>query len=178
MPAAPRLGGVEGRDAGAAPCTIVPVFESDFAAGGATAPGEGGATPIIVAFASDFLGATAAGMGTAGAGAGFGTGAAAGDGIRGATPGGAFIINIVPLNLGATAPLILKPHFWHFALLSSFCVPQFGQNTQVPPVDPIRHALLRSRRSVHCAGMLLKGTRRANPHLDGGWGMQAWWSFT
>ena len=32
---------------------------------------------------------------------------------------------------------MLKPHFWHFALFSSFCVPQFGQNTQLPPLDRI-----------------------------------------
>jgi len=46
---------------------------------------------------------------------------------------GEFIMSIVPLNLGAVAPFRLKPHFWHFTPLSSFCVPQFGQNTHLPP---------------------------------------------
>ncbi len=38
-------------------------------------------------------------------------------------------MSIVPLNFGAAAPLRLKPHFWHVLKPSSFCVPQFGQNT-------------------------------------------------
>ena len=113
----------------------MPIFSSGFAAGGATAPGDGGATPIIVIFASGFFGTGA------GAGTGFAAIAAGpvppGEGSRCATAGGAFIMSIVPLNLGASAPLMLKPHFWHFALFSSFCVPQFGQNTQLPPLDRI-----------------------------------------
>jgi hypothetical protein len=94
-------------------------------AGGATAPGDGGATPIIVALAIDF-------------GHGAGTGPApAGGAARGAAATGEFIMSIVPLNLGAAAPLRLKPHFWHFTPLSSFCVPQFGQNTHLPPFGRI-----------------------------------------
>ena len=112
----------------------MPVFNSCFAAGGATAPGDGGATPIIVIFASGFFG-TGAGTG-AGAATGFAGPLPPDDGRRCAA-GGAFIMSIVPLNLGARAPLMLKPHFWHFALFSSFCVPQFGQNTQLPPLDRI-----------------------------------------
>lgn len=38
-------------------------------------------------------------------------------------------MSMVPLNFGAAAPFKLKPHFWHAVALSSFCVPQFGQNT-------------------------------------------------
>jgi hypothetical protein len=100
--------------------------------GGATAPGEGGATPIIVAFMRGLL-ARLAGFGAdtiAGAGAIAGGGladVAAGE-TRGAV-GGAFTISIVPLNFGAAAPFKLKAHFWQAAALSSFCVPQFGQNT-------------------------------------------------
>lgn len=115
------------------------VFRAGFAAGGATAPGEGGATPIIVMLASGLFRAAAAGAGPTGDGAGpTGDGAGpAGEGSRCATPGGAFIISIVPLNLGLVAPLMLNPHFWHFALFSSFCVPQFGQNTRLPPIGRI-----------------------------------------
>jgi len=40
-------------------------------------------------------------------------------------------MSMVPLNLGAAAPLTLNPHFWQVATLSSFCVPQFGQNTLI-----------------------------------------------
>lgn len=43
--------------------------------------------------------------------------------------GGAFIINMVPLNFEAGLSLILKPHFWQFSTSSLFCAPQFGQNT-------------------------------------------------
>lgn len=43
--------------------------------------------------------------------------------------GGALTMSIVPLNLGAAAPFRLNAHFWQAAALSSFCVPQFGQNT-------------------------------------------------
>ena len=38
-------------------------------------------------------------------------------------------MSIVPLNLGAAAPFKLKPHFLQLPALSSFSVPQFGQNT-------------------------------------------------
>jgi hypothetical protein len=44
-------------------------------------------------------------------------------------PCGEFIISIVPLNLGAAAPLRLNPHFLQVVAASSFSVPQFGQNT-------------------------------------------------
>jgi hypothetical protein len=91
--------------------------------GGATAPGEGGATPIMVAFMRGF----APGPAAFGAGAPLGV-PAAGEPGRG-TMGGALTINMVPLNFGAAAPFRLKPHFWHAVALSSFCVPQFGQNT-------------------------------------------------
>jgi hypothetical protein len=129
-------------------------FEGE-GAGGATAPGDGGATPIIVALAIDF-----------GHGAGAGP-AAAGGAARGAAATGEFIMSIVPLNLGAAAPLRLKPHFWHFTPLSSFCVPQFGQNTHLPPIVRIHSAPLRSRGSVHCAGMVLKGTWADRPLFVG-----------
>lgn len=43
---------------------------------------------------------------------------------------GVFIINMVPLNLGAAAPFRLNPHFLHVVAASSFSVPQFGQNTR------------------------------------------------
>jgi hypothetical protein len=42
-------------------------------------------------------------------------------------------MSIVPLNLGAAAPFRLKPHFLQVLALSSFSVPQFGQNTIPPP---------------------------------------------
>jgi len=67
-------------------------------------------------------------------------------------------MSIVPLNFGAAAPFRLKPHFWHLAPLSSFCVPQFGQNTHLPPLGRNWWAPLRSRRSVHCASSRLKPT--------------------
>jgi hypothetical protein len=91
--------------------------------GGATAPGDGGATPIMVAFMRGF----APGPTGFGAGAPLGVPAAGAPG-RG-TIGGALTISMVPLNFGAAAPFRLKPHFWHAVALSSFCVPQFGQNT-------------------------------------------------
>ena len=37
-------------------------------------------------------------------------------------------MSIVPLNLGAAAPLMLKPHFVQVVAVSGFFVPQFGQN--------------------------------------------------
>lgn len=43
--------------------------------------------------------------------------------------GGCCVINIVPLNFGADAPLRLNPHLTHVDAVSEFCVPQFGQNT-------------------------------------------------
>src|SRR5690606_24257056 len=52
------------------------------------------------------------------------------------TPCGAFIISMVPLNLGAAAPFRLKPHFLQVFELSSFSVPQLGQNTITPPFLP------------------------------------------
>jgi hypothetical protein len=102
------------------------------AAGGATAPGDGGATPIMVAFMTGFpaepgLGPTAAGA--AGAAGGFALGEAAGAAPGRGIVGGALTMSMVPLNFGAAAPFRLKPHFWHAVALSSFCVPQFGQNT-------------------------------------------------
>jgi hypothetical protein len=73
---------------------------------------------------------------TAGAGAEVAGGAAgggapgAGAGAAGLSPAGAFIISIVPLNLGAAAPFRLNPHFLQVVAASSFSVPQFGQNTR------------------------------------------------
>jgi hypothetical protein len=37
-------------------------------------------------------------------------------------------MSIVPLNLGAAAPLMLNPHFVQVVAVSEFFVPQFGQN--------------------------------------------------
>jgi hypothetical protein len=54
-------------------------------------------------------------------------GFAAGAGAAGA--GGVFIINIVPLNLGAAAGFKLVLHPLQAAAPSGFCVPQLGQNT-------------------------------------------------
>ena len=73
----------------------------------------------------------------AGAAAGAAGGAAAGApgaGTRGPRCGsrfrapGWFIMSMVPLNLGAAAPLMLKPHFVQVVAVSGFFVPQFGQN--------------------------------------------------
>jgi hypothetical protein len=94
--------------------------------GGVFAPRAGGATPIIVPFSFGF-GATGAGA-AAGAATGGATGAAAG-GATGAegfgapagrgTLGGAFIINIVPLNFGAAAAAFnANPHFAHAVAVS------------------------------------------------------------
>ena len=47
----------------------------------------------------------------------------------GRPPPGAFIISIVPLNLGPPEPFMLKPHFWQVVALSEFWAPQLGQNT-------------------------------------------------
>jgi len=61
--------------------------------------------------------AGAPGAGPAGPGAGAGFAAPAW-----------FIMSMVPLNLGAAAPLMLKPHFVQVVAVSGFFVPQFGQN--------------------------------------------------
>lgn len=91
-------------------------------------PADGGATPIIVPLSLLLAAGSAAGAGAPG-------GAAIG--IGGVTPGTAgppcwFIISIVPLNLGAAAPLTLKPHFSQVTAVSGFGAPQLGQNTQIP----------------------------------------------
>jgi len=118
------------------------------APGGCGVPKDGGATPSIVPLSFEGTGvAPAAGLGPPTAPAGTpgapGTPGAGAPGAPGAgaplgrgTPCGAFIINIVPLNLGAAAPFRLKPHFLQVFELSSFSVPQFGQNTISPPVLP------------------------------------------
>src|SRR6187549_1538410 len=98
------------------------------APGGWGVPNDGGATPSMVPLS--FEGTVPAGAGlTPPAAAGAGAGAPLGRG----TPCGAFIINMVPLNFGAAAPFKLKPHFLQVFELSSFSVPQFGQNTISPP---------------------------------------------
>jgi hypothetical protein len=63
--------------------------------------------------------------GGAAAGVGAGVGAAGAPGL--AAPGW-FIMSIVPLNLGAAAPLMLNPHLVQVVAVSAFLVPQFGQN--------------------------------------------------
>lgn len=73
------------------------------------------------------LNAAFAGGGAGGGAAGAGAGTAGRAGAAGAFC--AFIMSIVPLNLGAEAPLRLKPHLEQTAAVSGFCVPQFGQNT-------------------------------------------------
>src|SRR5690606_14206414 len=90
------------------------------------APSEGGATPSMVPLSLEGTDLSA----------GFGPPAAGGVPPGRGTPCGAFIISIVPLNLGAAAPFRLKPHFLQVFELSSFSVPQFGQNTISPPVLP------------------------------------------
>src|SRR4051812_10658876 len=74
-----------------------------------------GGTPIIVP-------ASAAG------GGGTPTPGAGPAGATGGAPG-CWFMSMVPLNLGAAAPLRLNPHFVHVDAVSEFCVPQFGQNT-------------------------------------------------
>lgn len=88
------------------------------ASGGATPPADGGATPSIVPLSLGF-GAAGAPPGAGGAAPSPGLGIV-----------GAFIISMVPLNLGAAEPFKLKPHLTQLFALSSFCVPQFGQNTR------------------------------------------------
>ena len=46
---------------------------------------------------------------------------------------GVFIMSMVPLNLGAAALFRLNPHFLQVVAGSAFSVPQFGQNTWLPP---------------------------------------------
>lgn len=105
------------------------------APGGCGAPNDGGATPSIVPLSFDGTGAAAAGFGPPAAA---GTPGAAGAPLGRGTPPccGEFIINMVPLNFGAAAPFRLKPHFLQVFELSSFSVPQFGQNTISPPFLP------------------------------------------
>src|SRR5690606_35449665 len=87
------------------------------------APSEGGATPSMVPLSLEGTDLSA----------GFGPPAAGAVPPGRRTPCGAFIISIVPLNLGAAAPFMLKPHFLQVFELSSFSVPQLGQNTISPP---------------------------------------------
>src|ERR1700712_2899603 len=79
-------------------------------------------------------GAAAGGAAAGGAPAAGPGGAPAGGAAAAGAPGfgivGAFIMSIVPLNLGAVAPFRLNPHFLQVVAASSFSVPQFGQNTQ------------------------------------------------
>ena len=82
------------------------------AGGGAAAGAPPG--PIAVGPAGGGVAAAGGGVGAAGA-PGF------------AAPGW-FIINIVPLNFGAAAPLMLNPHLVQVLAVSGFFVPQFGQN--------------------------------------------------
>lgn len=129
-------------------------------AGGATAPGEGGATPIIVPF---ITGLAAGGRPLWPAG-----GLPAGPPPGRGTAAGALTINIVPLNLGAVAPLRLKPHFWHVAALSSFWVPQFGQNTDTY-LRCDSNVVGGAEPSVHGLGAPTQGERllhRKFHHLD------------
>lgn len=104
------------------------------APGGCGVPNDGGATPSIVPLSFEGTGAAAPGFGAPGAPGAAAPGAPLG---RGTPPCcGEFIISMVPLNLGAAAPFRLKPHFLQVFELSSFSVPQFGQNTISPPVLP------------------------------------------
>jgi hypothetical protein len=89
-------------------------------------PSEGGATPIIVPLSFGFgdtagaaAGAALAAGGTAGGGAPGGAPAGAAGAAAGFAAVGAFIINIVPLNLGAAAAAFsAKPHFAHAVAVS------------------------------------------------------------
>lgn len=111
-------GGATGGPAGVAGGAMAP--------GGCGVPSDGGATPSMVPLSFEGM-ALSAGFGPPAAGA-----APPGRG----TPCGAFIISMVPLNLGAAAPFRLNPHFLQVFELSSFSVPQFGQNTISPPFLP------------------------------------------
>ena len=106
-------------------------------AGAGVAPGDGpgaapnpiGATPTIVPFSLLGMGAGGAITGASGAAgggteAGRGGAAAAGAPAGGAMPGW-FIMSMVPLNLGAAAPLIANEHRVHAVAVSEFSVPQF-----------------------------------------------------
>ncbi len=57
-------------------------------------------------------------------------GVSPGFGAPGTAPGFAFIISIVPLNLGDAVPLMLNPHFWQVVASSALGAPQLGQNTR------------------------------------------------
>jgi hypothetical protein len=119
------MGGAAGGAGGGAPKSMGGAAGGAPIGGGGApmgAAGGGGAPPItIVPLKAGFFGGSPAG--------------AAGDGgagLGGAAPGappGVFIMSIVPLNLGAAAPLRLKPHFVQAVAVSGFWVPQFGQNT-------------------------------------------------
>jgi len=56
-------------------------------------------------------------------------------GAPGLAAPGWFIINIVPLNFGAAAPLMLNPHLVQVVAVSGFLVPQFGQNKSASEDD-------------------------------------------
>lgn len=111
--------------------------------GAGAAPGDGGATPSMVPLSLAFAAAEAGETGAPGEtgaatatgaipwGTSGGAGAAGGEAwaaAAAAKPAGAFIISIVPLNRGAAVPFRLKPHFVQLLAVSSFCVPQLGQN--------------------------------------------------
>jgi hypothetical protein len=126
-----------GAAAGGAPMPIAGAGASCGAPIGIGAPAAGGATPSIVPLSFAFTAPTGAPPGAVGgaAPAGGPTGAGAAPPGAGGTPpgrgaaaGGAFIISMVPLNLGAAAPFRLKPHLEQLVAVSGFCVPQFGQN--------------------------------------------------
>ena len=82
----------------------------------------GGATPTIVPL-NALAGAAGPGAGAAGPGGGAGGGV-----VEAGFAPGWFIMSMVPLNFGAAAPLMLKPHFVQVVAVSGFFVPQFGQN--------------------------------------------------
>jgi hypothetical protein len=93
-------------------------------------PKEGGATPIIVPWSFGRAAAGAAGAcggawgAAAGGAAGVGAGGGAAPGVPagfGAATGGAFIMSMVPLNLGAAAAAFnVKPHLAHAVAVSWF----------------------------------------------------------
>jgi len=70
---------------------------------------------------------------------------------------GCWLMSIVPLNLGAAAPLRLKPHFTHVDAVSAFCVPQLGQNTSQPPKakSPLRLLVRASASAREVRGSVL-----------------------
>lgn len=95
---------------------------SGVGAGGASAPGAGGAIPTMVPFIWRRMAGESM---DAGPPAG-GTGVA---GLAGGAPPatGEFIISMVPLNFGAAAPFKLKPQLPQVVAESGFWAPQFGQ---------------------------------------------------